>query len=261
MQEISTTFKNKMPSAENMKLSIVIPAYNEEKRIVNTLEKYHNYFSEKMPDEFELFVVVNGCVDNTKQVVEEFGKAKFIDIGKVRGKGAALMEGFKRVDGDYIGFVDADCSTSPEAFYDLYENIKDKDGIIASRWIKGANVSPKQPLKRRIASRTFNLLVRTLFGLKVNDTQCGAKLFTNKSLKEILPRLGVTQWAFDIDLLYNLKRAGYKVTEIPTTWADDPNSNLKLGKASKEMLLSIIRLRLVYSPLKPVLKKIKLIYE
>ena len=120
----------------------------------------------------------------------------------------------------------------------------DKSEILATYGIK-----PKQKLSRRIASRAFNILVKFLFSLKVNDTQCGAKIFKKEPLKEVLPSLGITKWAFDVDLLYQLKRRGKKILEIPTEWHDKKGSNLKLGKTVPEMFLGIVRLRLLYSPL------------
>tara|TARA_Y100000310_G_scaffold339097_2_gene430699 strand:- start:402 stop:1178 length:777 start_codon:yes stop_codon:yes gene_type:complete len=237
-----------------VKLSIVIPAYNEEKRIVKTLQRYTKYFNKELKNQYEIFIAINGCKDNTEGVVKTFTKkhkeVKYKDVGKVDAKGAALIEGFKIVQGDYIGFVDADGATPPHAFYDLYKQIGNNEGVIASRWMKGAIMTPKQPLIRRIASRCFNVLVRILFLLPYNDTQTGAKLFKKKPLKTILPELGFSQWGFDIDLLYILRRHGYKIKEIPTEWHDDPNSVLKINKAAPEMFLSIIRLRLLYSPLK-----------
>ena len=235
-------------------LSIVIPAYNEEKRLPRTLNAYTTYFDKVMKGKYELFIAVNGCTDNTLSIVETFAKkhptVTYKDLGKVNAKGDALIKAFKIVQGDYIGFVDADCATPPHAFHDLYKNLGDCDGIIASRWIKGAIMTPKQPLSRRIASRCFNLIVRTLFLFPYRDTQTGAKLFKKQPLKSILPDLGFSRWGFDIDLLYLLRRKKYTIKEIPTEWHDDPNSLLKISKASPEMFLSVVRLRLLYSPFK-----------
>ena len=234
-----------------MKLSILIPAYNEEKRILNTLKKYYSFFSEKFnKEEFEIFVIINGCTDKTENVVKRFGKVRYVNIGNVNAKGEALIQGFKLADADYIGFVDADCATPPESFYELYENIGPYDGIISSRWITGAIVSPRQPLVRRIASRCFNILVRGLFGIGLRDTQCGAKLFKKDIVKDVIGEINTTRWAFDIDLLYLMKRKGCRVKEIPTVWHDDPNSKLNVKRVSIEMFLAVIRLRLFYSPFK-----------
>lgn len=241
-----------------MKLSIVMPAYNEEKRIGNTLDKYLKFFNDKLGNDFEIYVVSNNTTDNTAGVINKFTKKykqlKYIDIKAKIGKGGAVKHGFKTLNGDYIGFVDADASTSPEAYFELYDKINGNGGIVASRWIKGAKVSPKQSFVRRIASRVFNILVRVFFGLGIRDTQCGAKLFTKKAVKDVVNDFGITQWAFDVDLLYLLKKKGYKVIEIPTTWHDQVGSKLNLKRVSFEMFLAIVRLRLVYSPFKFVVK-------
>ncbi len=241
-----------------MKLSIIIPAYNEEKRIVNTLLEYHNFFYKKLKKDFEIIVIPNNCKDKTPQVVRNISKKyeqiKSKNMPYFCGKGGAVIEGFKTAKGELIGFVDADNSTKPETFYELYKKIEDSDCIIASRWINGAKVSPKQTITRRIASRTFNVLVRILFGIKISDTQCGAKLFKREPLLEVLPKLVTTRWAFDVDLLYKLKLHHYKIKEIPTTWSDNIDSKLNVKKAAVEMFLAITRLRLVHSPFKFIVK-------
>ena len=237
-----------------MKLSIVIPAYNEEKRIKPTLNDYASFFSKKYGKNFEILVVLNGCKDKTLDVVRETSKKypqiRYIDIKEKIGKGGAIIHGFRLSKGELIGYADADNATKVKAFNDLVEKINGFDGIVASRWIKGAKINKKQPLTRRIASRIFNIFTRILFGIKTRDTQCGAKLFKKKPIEKVLNELGITQWAFDIDLLYRLKKNGFKVLEIPTEWHDQKDSKLKIGKTSLEMFLAIIRLRLVYSPFK-----------
>ncbi|MFH1210171.1 MAG: dolichyl-phosphate beta-glucosyltransferase [archaeon] len=235
-----------------MELSIIIPAYNEEKRITKTLDSYISFFNKKI--DFEIFIVLNGCRDNTLDIVKDYAKKykliKYINIAEAIGKGGAVIEGFKRVNGNLIGFVDADMSTPPRSFFDLYKKINGNDGIIASRWTKGSKILVKQKISRRIASRVFNYLVRLFFSIDLRDTQCGAKLFKRKAIKDAVNDLGITKWAWDIDLLYIMKRKGYKVIEIPTVWDDKTGSQLKLGRTVPEMFLSILRLRLIYSKFK-----------
>ena len=149
-----------------------------------------------------------------------------------------------------IGFVDADNSTKPKDFEDLIKNIGKYDCIIASRYIKDAIVKPKQKITRIIASRGFNFLVRLLFGLKIHDTQCGAKLFKKQAIKRIIAKLDLTRWAFDVDLLLKTKKEGYKIKEFPTRWEDSSGSKLKIHRAVIEMLLSLTRLRLINSKLR-----------
>ena len=240
-----------------MKLSIIIPAHNEEKRISKTLEDYAFFFRKKFKKEFEIIVVLNGCIDNTLGVVKKFQKKypsiRYLDF-KQSGKGFAIIEGFKTAKGDLMGFADADGSTNAEAFNDLILKINPYDGIIASRYMKGSVVNPKQPIKRRIASRIFNFIVRVLFGLKTGDTQCGAKLFRKEAIKKMLPKLGITKWAFDVDLLYQIKRESFRTKEIPTVWKDCLGSRLNIRKATIEMFLSLARLRLIYSPFKFIVR-------
>lgn len=236
-----------------MKLSIVIPAYNEEERLrkEKTIEEYNSYFSKIYGKNFEIIVVLNGCKDNTlgvvKQAAKRFKQVKYLDIKEAIGKGGAIIEGFKIASGDLIGFVDADMSTKPDAFYDLLKKINGFDCVIASRYMKDSFVNPPQPFFRRIPSIVFNLMVRIFFCLNFKDTQCGAKLIKKDSLKSILNDLSVKKWAFDIDLLYCLKKKGFKIIEVPTVWSERLGSKLTF-KTPYEMFMSILKLRLNHSP-------------
>ncbi len=234
----------------NMKLSIVIPAYNEANRIERTLRTYHEYFAAKhMP--FELVVVLNGCKDNTIGVVERVRKdlatntIVIIDLPQA-GKGLAIKAGFADAltrNNDLIGFVDADMATKPEAYDDLIANIGDNDGIIASRYMPGAQISPPRPAYKRYGSRlVYDPLKWLLFGLSYYDTQCGAKLFKRATLETVNPQLTVAQWAFDAELLYLCKKAGYTVIEIPTVWEDQAESKLTL-KGGIRMISSLFQAR------------------
>jgi glycosyltransferase involved in cell wall biosynthesis/O-antigen/teichoic acid export membrane protein len=235
-----------------MRLSIVIPAHNEEHRIGRMLDAYLPFFTERYGEDVEFLVVVNGSTDDTEEVVGGYRKhypgLRVLVEPRPVGKGGALMIGFGEAKGDHVGFVDADGSTPPEAFQDLMDNIDGAGVIIASRWRPGAQVSPRQSIDRRLSSRAFNLITRLLFGLKLTDTQCGAKLMQRKALQDVLPILGITRWAFDVDLLFQMRRAGYEIKEIPTTWHDVAGSKVQIGKASTEMMLALARLRLIYSP-------------
>ena len=240
------------------KPSIIIPAYNEEKRIGRTLEEYSRFFEEKKKigelKEFEILVVLNACKDNTLGVVKEkqkkYKEIIFLDF-KQGGKGFAIIEGFKdalKRDNKLIGFVDADMATPPEAFYDLIKNIGNFDGILASRWMKESVIKTKQTLLRIITSRGFNFLVKGILLIPYSDTQCGAKLFKKKAIESVINDLGTTKWAFDIDLIYKLRRKNFRIREIPTIWEDKRGSKLNVIKVPFQMFSSIVRLRLIYSP-------------
>ena len=165
-------------------ISFIIPAYNEENRIHQTLDRHYHYF-ENLELSFEIIVVLNGCRDNTLYIVVLFSKyhprARYINIDKPIGKGAAIIEGFKVAMGKYVSFTDADGSTYAKELIGLLNNIGDSDGIIASRWMKDSFILVKQPLHRRVLSRLFNLFVRIVLNLPFKDTQCGSKIIKNKS--------------------------------------------------------------------------------
>ncbi len=237
-----------------MQLSLIIPAYNEEVRLGRMLDAYLPYFIGRYGEGVEIIIVVNGSTDRTAAIAagaaERWRQVRAVIEPQPVGKGGAIMRGLARARGAFIGYVDADGATPPQTFQDLVERIGSAGAIIASRWLPGAEVSPRQPLSRRIASRLFNRLVRILFGFRITDTQCGAKLMSRAAVERVLPRLGITRWAFDVDLLFQLHRAGFEIIETPTVWHDVSGSRVKVVRASLEMIIALTRLRLIYSPLK-----------
>ncbi len=238
-------------------LTIVIPAHNEEHRIGPTLETYALFFKEivrrKEIRGFEILVVLNACRDHTFDVVKGYAK-KYREIRWLSflqgGKGFAIMEGFKDARGDLVGFIDADMSTQPDAYYDLVTHICTYDGAIASRWLKDSIITVKQPLSRIVTSRIFNFLVRGLLLMPYRDTQCGCKIFRKRALDAVVPTLEITRWAFDIDLLYKFRKKGFSILEHPTLWDDKGESKLQTVKVSFQMFSALLRLRLLYSPLR-----------
>lgn len=239
-----------------MKLSIIIPAHNEEQRLPPVLESYTRYYSGKFGTDVEIIVVVNGSTDRTLAMTERYAGdhpvVSVIHEPRRVGKGGAVLLGLRRAKGELVGFVDADGSTSSEVYDELVAGIGDAGCIIASRWMKGSVVEPKQPLSRRVASRFFNSMVNLFFGFRVHDTQCGAKLFKREVIDTILPEIGITKWAFDVDMLFCTRRHDYRIVEIPTVWRDAAGSKIQVGRASIEMALAMVRLRLIYSPFKCV---------
>lgn len=241
-----------------MKLSIVIPAYNEEQRIGAMLAAYTGFFCPLLGSDVELLVVVNGTCDRTAHVagefVERYPQVRVFEEPRQVGKGGAILLGFQAARGAWVGFTDADGATPPEAFHALYEARSAADVIIASRYLPASRVDPRQPWQRRAASRFFNVLVSLFFGMRLTDTQCGAKLLHREALERIVSRLGVTRWAFDVDLLFQLHRNRFRILEVPTVWRDVAGSKLRIGRASLEMLVAMCRLRLLYSPFRWVVK-------
>ena len=247
-------------------LLLLIPAYNEEARIEPVLREYAEYYRNHFEGECQLVVVLNGCVDDTigvvKRVAETNAEVSWLEFPDPIGKGGALIEGLKLAPlADYIGYVDADGATSPKAFHDLIKLRDRADCVIASRWLPGAVLHQQQTSKRQFASRVFHFIVQSLFWLNIKDTQCGAKLMRREVIEKVHHLLRIADMAFDINLLYAIKRAGFKILEVPTEWTDKMGSKVVLGRTSMTMLLSILRLRLVhspfYKPLRPLMRPLE----
>jgi glycosyltransferase involved in cell wall biosynthesis len=205
-------------------ISLIMPAYNEEKRILPVLNNYYNHFKNYFRENFEIIVVPNNCTDRTLEVVSLFAEKKpnirILNIPYYVGKGGAVMRGFAVAKGNHIGFVDADEATHPVEFLKLYNNIPGFHGVIASRKIRGAVIYPKRTLMQNLSSFIFNMKTRFLFGLKYKDTQCGAKLFKKDVAKFLTRNYSENGWIFDVNLLYLCKKNKIRILEHPIFWSD-----------------------------------------
>ncbi len=226
-------------------LTIIIPAYNEEKVIEQTTKEYLNFFKEQV-SEVEILIIPNGCTDKTVGIVNTLTK-KYPHVksvtSSVASKGNAIIEGFKHATGDIICYVDADNSTKPEMLLTLIKELDDVDCVMGSRWLKEAKILKKQPLLRRIASRGYNVLVRLMLNLQFTDTQVGGKVFKRKAIQKILPELKPYTWGFDVAILVLLKKYHFKIKEVPMTWSNDEDSKLKMRKAIPKMLKELVQIK------------------
>jgi len=243
-------------------LLLLIPAYNEEERIEPVLRDYAQYFRAHYQGKFQVVVVLNGCRDHTLEVVQRVAKdhscVGAIEFRDPIGKGGALIEGLKLAPlADLVGYVDADGATSPRALHELVKRAHQADCVIGSRWLPGAVLHQSQTSQRRFASRAFHFIVQLLFWMNIRDTQCGAKVMHRAAVEKVHDSLRIADMAFDINLLYALKRTGCKVLEVPTEWTDKAGSKVVLGPTSMTMLLSVIRLRVIHSPCRWVLRLLR----
>jgi len=243
-------------------LLLLIPAYNEEKRIGPVLREYATYFRDCYPGKFQIVVVLNGCRDNTLGIVREVSAENpglsAIEFAEPIGKGGALIEGLRLAPlADLIGYVDADGATPPKAFHDLVREIDRADCVIGSRWLPGAVLHVEQTNRRQFASRVFHLIVEALFRMGIRDTQCGAKVMRRHAVEAIHSSLRIADMAFDINLLYSLKRGGFTILEVPTEWTDKIGSKVTLFRTSLTMFLSVLRIKLIYSRLYPWLRPLR----
>lgn len=233
----------------NLDLTIVIPAHNEAGRISPMLSSYIEHFRGRA----QLMPVLNGCTDDTKVVVDDIvaslaagDMVTVIDIADPIGKAGAVYEGFRLATTAAVGFVDADGSTPSYEFERLFHELHGVDGVIGSRRMPHSHVA-NRTVVRRFISWTFAEIARASLRMPYRDTQCGAKIFRTAAVQSVLPHLTVKNSAFDLDLLIQLKRAGYTVKEEPTYWVDNSSSTmftspLKLIRASWDMYKTVRQL-------------------
>lgn len=228
-------------------LSIIIPAYNEEKRIPKTLKAMDAYLK-GVDYDYEILVVNDGSKDQTAEVVRgmqsEIKNLKLLDNRVNQGKGGVVKDGMLAARGEIRLFTDADNSTSLNHFekmQPLFE--KGYEVVIGSRAIRGATLDPPQPLSRRILGKVGNLIIQLLVLPGIWDTQCGFKAFSAKAAEEVFKRSKITGWGFDVECLALARKLDFKIKEIPVHWANDPNSHVK-GSAYLQVLMETIRIRL-----------------
>ncbi|CCJ35416.1 Dolichyl-phosphate beta-glucosyltransferase [Methanoculleus bourgensis MS2] len=220
--------------------TLVIPAYNEEARIGSLLEGISGFPG-------DLIFVCDGT-DATPAVIGAFAddrpslSIRCLTFPSRLGKGGGIVAGVREASTPYIGYMDADGSTSLSEMERLFDRLATVDGAIGSRWVPGSVLTVRQGLRRRVESRLFNLLVRMLFGLDYRDTQCGAKVFRKEALDAVLPSIRSTGFEFDVELLWRLRQNGYRVEEVPTTWENRDESKVTTSDA-RAMLLGMLRLR------------------
>jgi dolichyl-phosphate beta-glucosyltransferase len=232
-----------------MYLSIIIPAYNEEKRLPGTLANIDNYLKKQNYD-YEILVVENGSTDKTAEIVKKLSiqikGLKLIEGSNKGGKGSAVKRGMLEAVGDYRIFTDADNSTTIDQVEKMWPEFKSGfDIVIGSRDIKGAVLDPPQPwLRQIILGEGFKLYRKFVIGLwNLADTQCGFKGFTKKAAEDIFPKSVVSHFSFDPEILIIGKRMGYKVKEIPVVWKNDLESKVKPGSIIS-MAVDLLKIRL-----------------
>lgn len=228
-----------------VRLSVVIPAYNEAGRIGKTLRGCLDYFA-RQDYQFEVVVVDDGSQDGTGDLVRrEFPNVRLISYAPNRGKGYAVKQGMLAAQGRYRLFYDADGSTPISEVDKLWGPLSDgADVVIGSRSSPGSQVELHQTRLREFMGRTFNRLTHVLLGEHFIDTQCGFKTFTQKATLEIFPRQTLDRFCFDAELLYIARAQNLKIAEIPVRWINSPNSRVTLLHDSAQMLKDLLKIRI-----------------
>lgn len=216
-----------------MKISVVIPSYNEEMVIGRTLAEYRSFLAENF-EEFEVIAVDDGSSDETRTIIQSFENVICISYPENRGKGYAVKRGFLRATGDYIFFTDADFSYSPANILRAVELFESCNccGVVGVR----ENLKKDYPLLRRILSRAFSGLVTGVLKISVCDTQCGFKGFRRSMGKRIFSMLEVFDFGFDFEVIYLAQLMGGGIMELPVSFCHRMDSGVRLVRDGAGMV-------------------------
>ena len=230
-----------------MHLSVIIPAYNEEKNIKSTIQSIHGYLYDKKI-EHEIIVVTDGSKDMTVDIVNsltaEIPNLVLLRFDINKGKGYSVKEGMLKATGDYRLFTDADNATSidhiekmmpffGQGFSVVIGSIATKDSVVASG---------SEPVWRRLFGMMGNLFIQIMVVPGIKDTQRGFKMITAEAANKIFPKMTIERWGFDIEMLALARKFGYKIREVPIVWKNDPNSHVKLS-AYFQVLMETVKIR------------------
>lgn len=223
-------------------VSLVVPAWNEEPRLPQTLGRYLPALeSSGLP--FEVIVVSDGSTDRTAEVAGAYSDrhVRVLPFPTRLGKGGAVALGFRASLYRYVGFVDADGPVAPYDLLSLVAALDQSDCSIGSRTRVARST---RTFSRRLFSRGWNIAVRAILLLPSSDTQCGAKFFRREVLLAVLPRVKITNWAFDISLLFQLHHFGATIREVQVDWHESPGSKLAILKDVPPMIYALASVRI-----------------
>jgi len=228
-------------------LSVIIPAYNEERRLGSSLEKVIAFFRKQGIDT-EVMVVDDGSDDGTVRVAEKFlkgARGKVIRLPENTGKGGAVRKGILEAAGRWALITDADLSTPIEEYDLLAGTVRDMDMDVAigSRGMAGSRIEISQHPGRQAMGKIFNRIIRLLTGLPFHDTQCGFKLMDRERVLPLVRKMAVNRFAYDVELLFLCNRYGLKVVEVPVIWRNDPATKVRLISDPINMLFDVLRVR------------------
>ncbi len=230
-------------------LSIVMPVFNEEKRIVESLRRIHAYLSLKKLD-WELLIVNDGSSDDTNRLISDWMsrhlevRVRLMSSAQNRGKGYAVRSGMLAAKGERVLLTDADLS-APIKEMDKLLTVLDQgfDVAVGSRAVREKGCDVQQTLRRRIAGRVFNFFVQALVLRGIGDTQCGFKCFTREAAQKLFPLQTIYGFAFDVEILYLAKRQSLRIAEVPVMWCEGRESKIRLFRDSAVMLGELFRIK------------------
>lgn len=233
-----------MPKIKYPLLSLIIPLYNEEKRLFN-LTKIYRYLDNKIFD-YEILLVNDGSLDKTFQKLKKhYRKFKFnlISYKKNKGKGFAVKQGMLESKGKYKIFTDIDLSTPIQELDKFVTQLKKFDVVIGSRKMRDSKLRQRQTLLRENLGKGFTFLSKSILALDISDFTCGFKGFTKRAAKEIFSRQKLKGWGFDSEILFLARKLGYSIKEIPVSWSNDPKTKVEFPADIIKSLSDLIKIR------------------
>ena len=242
--------------ATTLTVSVVIPAYNEKKRLPPYLESIRKHFDSDLEGCYEVIVVDDGSTDGMEgelnRWADGFPQLQTVRHPENRGKGAAVRTGVLEARGRYILFADADGATPIEEERRLRAQLLANAHIaIGSRRVASTEVARNRNPFRGLIGKSFAALARLALGLSVRDTQCGFKMFRQDVASNLFPQMREEGYYFDLEMLILAERYGYRVVEVPINWADQPGSRMSFTREIGSMIAAFWRLRRLRKTLKP----------
>jgi glycosyltransferase involved in cell wall biosynthesis len=227
-------------------VSIVVPAFNEAARIGASLQKIDKFMGQS-PLSYEVIVVDDGSTDDTVSIIKQ-SKAKGVRLihnPENHGKGYVVRQGVLAAHGEYVLFTDADLSAPIEELQKLLDTAQKEgaDVVIGSRAVDRSYIENHQSRFRELGGIGFNLMVRGILGLPLQDTQCGFKLFHRRKSRHIFEQLTTSGFGFDPELLFLAQRQGLKIREVPVRWSHAEGSKVRFLKHATVMFLDLVRIR------------------
>jgi glycosyltransferase involved in cell wall biosynthesis len=226
-------------------VAVVIPVYNEEEALPDSIAKLREFLSNNLKHQWHIVIADNASMDRTWEIAQSLSK-QYNDVVPFhidqKGRGRALRKIWLESNADIVSYMDVDLSTGLDAFPKLVQAILDGSDIAIGSRLMRESETTRGP-KREFTSRCYNFLIKTMFFIKLSDAQCGFKAVSRECAHKILPLTENNEWFFDTELLLLAIKNGYKIAEIPVTWVDDPGTTVNIYKTVIEDLKGLARIR------------------
>ena len=226
-------------------VDVVIPVFNEEKALPRNIVILADFLKANLRNPWQIIIADNASTDNTRSVSEmltqRYSGINYLHIPQ-KGRGRALKTAWLDSTADIVSYMDVDLSTDLSYFPQLVRSLEEGYHVaIGSRLSKGSRVT--RSVKRELISRSYNMLIKSMFFVPFNDAQCGFKALTRKTAQAIVPHIKNDSWFFDTELLIIAAKRGYKINQLPVKWDDDPTSTVHITSTATEDIKGLLRLR------------------